>query len=134
MSERRLLNSWKEIASYLGRGVRTVQRWESQMGLPVHRPAGKDHSAVLAFSSELDEWLNRDAVRNSSALPTHLAFDPAPMQSLLAQADHLLQRCETLILRNEDVSRKLSIIAESLGRKTEVDTEKSSRRSEAGAA
>ena len=35
-----VLNSWKEIASYLGRSVRTVQRWEREFGLPVHRPAG----------------------------------------------------------------------------------------------
>ena len=31
------LDSWKEIASYLGRGIRTVQRWEREEGLPVHR-------------------------------------------------------------------------------------------------
>jgi hypothetical protein len=29
--------SWKEIAAYLGREVRTVQRWENTEGLPVHR-------------------------------------------------------------------------------------------------
>jgi hypothetical protein len=29
------LTSWKEIGQYLGKGVRTVQRWEQQMGLPV---------------------------------------------------------------------------------------------------
>lgn len=31
------LDSWKEIASYLKRDVRTVQRWERREGLPVHR-------------------------------------------------------------------------------------------------
>lgn len=31
------LNSWKEIATFLGRGVRTVQRWERELQLPVHR-------------------------------------------------------------------------------------------------
>jgi hypothetical protein len=30
-----LLNGWKEIAGFFGRGVRTVQRWEQQLGLPV---------------------------------------------------------------------------------------------------
>src|SRR4051812_41766571 len=68
MSERRILNSWKEIASYLGRGVRTVQRWEAQLGLPVHRPAGKDHSAVVAFSSELDQWLDSRPVRQIAGM------------------------------------------------------------------
>ena len=27
-----ILNSWKEIAGYLNRGVRTVQRWEPNWG------------------------------------------------------------------------------------------------------
>jgi hypothetical protein len=36
-AEKPRLDSWKEIASYLGRGVRTVQRWECEEGLPVHR-------------------------------------------------------------------------------------------------
>jgi CheY-like chemotaxis protein len=51
------LNGWKEIASYLGRGIRTVQRWEADLGLPVRRPRGKDRSAVVALASELDLWL-----------------------------------------------------------------------------
>ena len=61
---RKVLTGWKEIANYLGRGVRTMQRYESQYGLPVHRPAGKDHSSVMAFPDELDRWLNRSAVKN----------------------------------------------------------------------
>ena len=56
---REVLNSWKEIAVYLGRGVRTVQRWEANLGLPVHRPNGHMRSAVIAFRGELDEWLRK---------------------------------------------------------------------------
>jgi hypothetical protein len=52
-----VLNSWKEIAAYLGRGVRTVQRWERELGLPVRRPRGKDRSAVVALKPDLDRWL-----------------------------------------------------------------------------
>lgn len=52
------LQSWKEIAQYLGRGVRTVQRWEGY-GMPVHRPAGRERSAVLAIAHELDEWMQQ---------------------------------------------------------------------------
>lgn len=54
-----VLNSWKEIAAYLGRGVRTVQRWEQELGLPVRRPRGKDRSAVIALKPDLDQWLHR---------------------------------------------------------------------------
>src|SRR3954469_17053882 len=34
-----VLNGWKEISDYIGRGVRTVQRWELQFELPIHRPS-----------------------------------------------------------------------------------------------
>lgn len=50
------LQGWKDIAAYLGRGVRTVQRWE-QFGLPIHRPAGREKSTVFALRSELDKWM-----------------------------------------------------------------------------
>ncbi len=54
-----LLNSWKEIAEYVGRGVRTVQRWERELGLPVRRPRNHLRSPVIAIPSEIDEWLRR---------------------------------------------------------------------------
>jgi hypothetical protein len=56
-SRSEILNSWKEVAHYLGRGVRTVQRWEHDLGLPVRRPRGKSRSAIIAFREELDGWL-----------------------------------------------------------------------------
>lgn len=50
------LNSWKQIARYLGRDVRTVKRWEDkEVGMPVHRvPGGR---SVFAYTRELDAWL-----------------------------------------------------------------------------
>ena len=54
---RQVLQSWKEISDYLGRGVRTVQRYEVTLGLPVRRASGLSRCAVLAFSDELDAWL-----------------------------------------------------------------------------
>jgi hypothetical protein len=56
---RQILNGWKEISEYIQRGVRTAQRWEALLGMPVHRPALKDRSAVVAFSDELDGWISR---------------------------------------------------------------------------
>ena len=52
-----MLTSWKEIASYLGKGIRTVQRWELQFGLPVRRPNEKAKGVVYATCQELDLWL-----------------------------------------------------------------------------
>jgi predicted metal-dependent hydrolase len=62
----RILNSWKEIASYLGRGVRTLQRYEEKLGLPIHRPAARERSAVLAFADELEQWLRNAPIRNGT--------------------------------------------------------------------
>jgi Tol biopolymer transport system component len=50
------LGSWKEIAAYLGRGVTTVQRWEQQEGLPVHRLSHPKKGSIFALRCELDDW------------------------------------------------------------------------------
>lgn len=54
-----ILRSWKEIASYVGCGVRTVQRYEQQFGLPVRRPEAKLRSSVIALADEVDVWLKQ---------------------------------------------------------------------------
>jgi hypothetical protein len=59
-----LLNSWKEISAYLDRGVRTVQRWERELHLPVRRPRGRMRSAVIAFKSEVDAWRDRTTIQD----------------------------------------------------------------------
>ena len=53
------LESWKEIAAYLKREVRTVQRWEKEEGLPVHRHQHKKQGTVYADKAELDAWLEQ---------------------------------------------------------------------------
>lgn len=50
------LDSWKEIATYLGRGVSTVQRWEQHERLPVHRLPHAKRGSVFALKHELDVW------------------------------------------------------------------------------
>jgi len=50
------LDSWKAIAAYLGREVRTVQRWESREHLPVHRHLHNKTASVFAFQHEIEEW------------------------------------------------------------------------------
>lgn len=50
------LDSWKEIAAYLKKEVRTVQRWEKNSGLPVRRLAHGKQGTVFAYKSELDAW------------------------------------------------------------------------------
>lgn len=113
MVERRILNSWKEIASYLGRGVRTVQRWEAHLGLPVHRPSGRDHSAVLAFSTELDQWLDSRPLRQGlpligESLSSHSSA--SEIQALLSRAEVLLEKLESVLSRSEEMHRRLSVV------------------------
>jgi TolB-like protein len=52
------LDSWKEIASYLRRDVRTVQRWEKKEGLPVYRHLHDKLGSIYAYRNELTEWFN----------------------------------------------------------------------------
>lgn len=62
MNDRRILNSWKEISQYVGRGVRTVQRYERTLSFPVRRITGRAHTSVMAFSDEIDAWLSRSSI------------------------------------------------------------------------
>ncbi len=50
------LDSWKTIAEYLDRSPRTVQRWHTDHGLPVHHFGG-GKGAVFAYAEDIDRWL-----------------------------------------------------------------------------
>ncbi|MEP6801436.1 MAG: hypothetical protein ABJC07_05835, partial [Acidobacteriota bacterium] len=50
------LDSWKEIASYLRRSVRSAKRWEKEERLPVHRHLHGKRDSVYAYRAELDSW------------------------------------------------------------------------------
>ena len=54
----RRLDTWKEIGAFFGRDERTVKRWETMRGLPVHRVPGAGRANVYAYTDELAEWLN----------------------------------------------------------------------------
>jgi len=54
--QKRRLDSWKAIAEFLGRSLRTVQRWHDLNGLPVHHFGGNKGS-VFAYEEEIDAWL-----------------------------------------------------------------------------
>jgi hypothetical protein len=62
------LCSWKEIANYMGKGVRTVQRYEAQFGLPIRRPAGKSRASVVATRAEIDAWVAASPLRETHRL------------------------------------------------------------------
>ena len=57
------LDSWKGIATYFHRDVKTVQRWEKREGMPVHRHLHDRIGSVYAFRSELDAWFQDRRLR-----------------------------------------------------------------------
>jgi len=61
------LDSWKEIAVYLKRDPRTIQRWEKKEGLPVYRHLHDSQVSVYAYKKELDEWLASRSLANGNA-------------------------------------------------------------------
>lgn len=58
----------------MGRGVRTVQRWERELRLPVHRIGKGKRSPVYATVGELKFWIS--TVENVRAPRTQLQLQP----------------------------------------------------------
>jgi Tol biopolymer transport system component len=77
------LDSWKSIADYLDRNVRTVTRWADERGLPIHRVPGGKRQAVFAYTHEIDAWLMsrnpNNCSPNGAPVPTEKPeANPAP--------------------------------------------------------
>lgn len=88
-----VLSSWKEIAAYLGKSVRTVQRMEVELGLPVRRPAGHPRSAVMAIPAELDNWLKSFSPQRGSqfiAQPALQAVESVPRRILVVEDQEVI--------------------------------------------
>jgi hypothetical protein len=99
------LDSWKEIAEYLGRNVRTVTRWAVERGLPIHHVPGGKRGHVFAFKNEIDAWLlNQNANR-----PTASARSSVPNQNLPSDfAPAALASKQTVIATHVEVASEQS--------------------------
>jgi hypothetical protein len=126
------LTSWKEIGQHLGKGVRTVQRWERQLGLPVRRPHGRSKGTVLALTDELDAWVRSQFSSEDSGLKTVVreleevkkqnevlrlaavsrhAIPPTGFADTGADIDDsVLQRCTLAIARNSAIRLEVADI------------------------
>jgi hypothetical protein len=71
------LDSWKQIAVYLDRQVRTVQRWEKCEGLPVHRQFHVKGGTICAFKHEIDTWLKNRSRSFPKAISRKRCTDPS---------------------------------------------------------
>jgi hypothetical protein len=114
----KFLAGWKDVANYLGKGVRTVQRYEREMGLPVRRPAGKPRAAVVATKAELDAWIAASPFRDAFYLP-RLARPLAPSDGEVARRVVEMRRLklqtrELLEELREEVRRTVLLLHESI--------------------
>lgn len=117
-----VLTSWKDIARYMGKGVRTVQRWEMDFGLPVRRPQGSNKKAVLARPSDLDAWVALRCASRASQLisvgkDVSGTFYMASLRAEIATSRQLRQ-CNRLLLdemQNELAELRQNLIDMHLG-------------------
>jgi hypothetical protein len=98
------LTSWKEIAAYLGKGVRTVQRWEQRFGLPVRRPSLNGH-VIFAIPQELDAWIGHH--QTAQNLGTALA-SMSTTDRLRIEQQGLLTAMRKASARLEAIEQELS--------------------------
>jgi hypothetical protein len=102
----KFLTGWKEIANYLGKGVRTVQRYEREMGFPVRRPAGKSRAAVIATKVEIDAWVAASPIREQFRLPR------VQLNSQTAAFDDMKKRMERMsALRDQMTALRMELRA-----------------------
>jgi len=98
-----VLHGWKEVAHYLRMGIRTVQRYERTLDLPVRRADGKARASVTATKADLDAWVNAAPYRRSPQLSRPQPASPAHsleiLRTNLARGTHL--RKEMARLGNE---------------------------------
>jgi hypothetical protein len=97
------LTSWKEIATYLGKSVRTVQRWEATLGLPVRRPNANDRNIVVALPAELDEWIKKRLQPRKVASQQHCADQLQRMHKLMHV---MLQETQRTVEKTAELVRK----------------------------
>ena len=121
------LSGWKEIATYLGKGVRTVQRYEHELRLPVRRASGKSHGSVIATVTELDAWVKALPLQARFPLsqPSHTAVlrrthdDVAETQKL---CEHLVALREETRASFVRLRRAFDSLQERLGHKRQEIT------------
>jgi hypothetical protein len=117
-SGRTRFDSWKEIASYLTTSVRTVQRWEKDERLPVHRHAHARQDTVYAYQDEIDAWRadrDRQITKGSAPQSTEMAFLQAELAGAASAAPAATCRSpQGPFLRREDELRILQANLEAI--------------------
>lgn len=100
-AEPEVLSGWKDIARYLGKGVRTVQRYERELHLPVRRVSGT-RGSVTTTKSDLDNWLKSSpTVQESFIRSIRIAQENLRSQLAQGTAERERLQAQMIALRNE---------------------------------
>ena len=111
-----IVSGWKDIANYLGKGVRTVQRYEREGGLPVRRPSHKKAGSVLATKHDLNVWIAGMPFRTSIALErTRLETSDEPVfQSLKRNFAEAVRLYEQMVRLRDDLHNSVEMFRASI--------------------
>lgn len=101
-----ILSGWKEIANHLGKGVRTVQRYERYSGLSVRRLVGHPRGSVLAKSAEVDDWV---VACSTTKLPDETRLVRTTQEGSIEEFKKHLEQMRQL--RGEMRERRIDLIA-----------------------
>jgi hypothetical protein len=84
-----VLQAWEEIATFTGRSVRTVRRWEELYDFPVHH----DSLGIRAYPAEIDAWLAQPL---SFRRPADFQANRRWNEDLRKDSDELLEQSRLL--------------------------------------
>jgi hypothetical protein len=109
------LFGWKEIATYLGKAVRSVQRYERCLGLPVRRPAGKAGGSIIATKAEIDAWVLASPIRKEFQLAgQHQDTSDTTTAAIKMGVEEMCRLRNQMIDLRSEVNRCVQLLAESV--------------------
>lgn len=110
------MSGWKDIARYLDKGVRTVQRYEREFGLPVRRPAGKPRGSVVATKAEIEAWVNASPIRETYRLsPRPMEISVASLAQIQAGINEMMRLRDQMAQLRSEVRASVRVLRESVG-------------------
>jgi hypothetical protein len=114
LEQSQFLSGWKDIANYLGKGVRTVQRYERLMGLPVRRPAGRTAGSVVATRAELDAWVIASPVREVLQLTRRNSLPAVQTDAIKSNLEQMTKLREQMIALRGELMASVGVLRQTL--------------------
>jgi hypothetical protein len=116
-----VLHSWKEISQYMGRGIRTAQRWEEEFGLPIRRAEDKERGTVFALSGEIDEWFRSRPMLNGDK-ELYRSNAPEDFRKLRSRSSEILSVSESNLVLMRQIRAKIITAIEKMEKRRTTTT------------